>query len=405
NRGLLDLFDFSNKGVAFNCNYSYWRFNRQIFSRAMRTAASSDRTIKLMNILSEEMINHWIDLKNPDDDSTIIEASTWMYKFSFDFLFGVVTGSPSFAMKSYYQRLKKIDITKELMESEKYSNCVRNFQNDNLFVFMPKLLRYIPILRNRIQSLLNDCDFMKEKSLERIRKRRKEVEKIVNSGNFDSKHLGNDLLTSMIITNTPYEIHSQINIDPSLSRPMTDDEILGILFESFIPSDTISNTFCFALYYISKNLNVKKKLLEEIKTVFNDDLTRPITLDDLNKLRYCEAIIKETSRIRPAVPLVSRYTNHADEIAGYSWPSTTDTLFVMYVRGVNNNPFNWKDPEKFIPERFYESQEIKNHHKFSFSMFGGGLRLCVGKDIAMLQMKLLLALLYRKVDIELVDMN
>ncbi|CAG8793047.1 17721_t:CDS:2, partial [Dentiscutata erythropus] len=108
------------------------------------------------------------------------------------------------------------------------------------------------------------------------------------------------------------------------------------------------------------NLNVKMKLLDEIKTVFKDNLTRPITLDDLDKLRYCEAIIKETSGIRPAVPLVSRYTNHADEIAGYPWPSTTDILFII----------------------FYEPQEIKNH-KFSFSMFGGGLR----------------------VDIELVDMN
>ncbi|CAG8818446.1 23196_t:CDS:2, partial [Dentiscutata erythropus] len=169
--GLLDLFDFSNKGVAFNCNYIYWRFNRQIFYRAMRTASQSNSTFKLMNILSEEMINYWIDLKNPDE-------------------------------------IKKIDITKELMESEKYSNCVRNFQNDSLFVFMPKILRHIPILRN------------------------------LNSSNFDSKQLGNDLLTSMIIANTPYEIRSQINVDPSLSRPMTDDEILGILFESFIPSDT-----------------------------------------------------------------------------------------------------------------------------------------------------------------------
>ncbi|CAG8652190.1 3895_t:CDS:1, partial [Scutellospora calospora] len=64
-------------------------------------------------------------------------------------------------------------------------------------------------------------------------------------------------------------------------------------------------------------------------------------------------------------------------------------------------------PEKFIPKRFYDSQEIKNHQKFSFSMFGGGLRACIGKNIAMLQMKLLLTLLYRyrKVDVELVDMN
>ncbi|RIB06103.1 cytochrome P450 [Gigaspora rosea] len=403
-RGLLDFFDFSTKGVAFNCDYNYWRFNRQIFSRAMKTACNSNKTIKLMNNLFEEMINYWINLKKPDD-STIIEASTWMFKFSFDFLFGVLIGSPSFAMKSYYQRLKNIDITKEIIEYEKYSNCVRNFQSDNLFVFMPNFLRNVPIIKDQIRNLVNDCDFMKKKSMERIRKRRKEIEKIVNSSNFNKNQLGNDLLTSMIIANTPYEIHSQINVDSSLSRSMTDDEILGVLFESFMPSDTISNTFCFVLYYISQNPNVKIKLLEEIKTVFKDDPTRPITLDDLNKLKYCEAIIKETSRIRPAVPLVSRYTDHADEIAGYSWPSTTDTLFIMYVRGINNNPLYWKDPEKFIPERFYESQEIKNHHKFSFSMFGGGLRVCVGKNISMLQMKLLLALLYRKVDVELLDLN
>ncbi|CAG8737904.1 13392_t:CDS:2, partial [Gigaspora rosea] len=71
-------------------------------------------------------------------------------------------------------------------------------------------------------------------------KRRKEIEKMVNSSNFNKNQLGNDLLTSMIIANTPYELHSQINVDSSLSRPMTDDEILGVLFESFMPSDTVS---------------------------------------------------------------------------------------------------------------------------------------------------------------------
>ncbi|CAG8821064.1 9358_t:CDS:2, partial [Gigaspora rosea] len=85
----------------------------------------------------------------PDQDN----PSTWMFKFSFDFLFGVLIGSPSFAMKSYYQRLKNIDITKEIIEYEKYSNCVRNFQSDNLFVFMPNYLRNVPIIKDQIQNL------------------------------------------------------------------------------------------------------------------------------------------------------------------------------------------------------------------------------------------------------------
>jgi len=144
-------------------------------------------------------------------------------------------------------------------------------------------------------------------------------------------------------------------------------------------------------------------MMEEIESVFKDDPKRSITLDDLEKLRYCEAIIKETSRIRPTVSMVSRYSSQPDEVAGYKWPS--DVLFILYVRGINNNPLYWKDPEKFIPERFYDPQEIENQHKNSFSMFGGGPRMCLGRKVAIIELKTLLASLYRKFDVELADMK
>jgi cytochrome P450 len=147
-------------------------------------------------------------------------------------------------------------------------------------------------------------------------------------------------------------------------------------------------------------------LLEEIESVFQDDLTRPITLDDLEKLKYCEAVIKETSRIRPTVSMVSRYSSQPDEVAGYKWPS--NVLFILYVRGINNNPLYWEEPEKFNPERFYDPQEIENqekHPKSSFTMFGGGPRMCLGRKIAVIELKTLLTLIYRKFDVELVDMQ
>ncbi|CAG8636808.1 15610_t:CDS:1, partial [Gigaspora rosea] len=86
---------------------------------------------------------------------------------------------------------------------------------------------------------------------------------------------------------------------------------------------------------------------------------------------------------------------------GINWPS--DTLFVMYVRGINNNLFYWKDPDKFIPERFYKSQNINNLPRLSFSMFSGNLRACIGKNLAIINMKLFL--LYRNIDVELVDLK
>ena len=134
--------------------------------------------------------------------------------------------------------------------------------------------------------------------------------------------------------------------------------------------------------------------------MFKDDPNRPITLEDVAKLKYAEAIVKETSRIRPTVSMLSRYSNPSNGIAGHVWP--TKTFFIMYFRGVNNSPHYWKEPDKFIPERFYGTQGI---HKKFFLMFGGGPGICPGRRLAMLELKTLLAAVYRRFDVELVDMQ
>ncbi|CAG8666077.1 885_t:CDS:2, partial [Paraglomus occultum] len=118
----------------------------------------------------------------------------------------------------------------------------------------------------------------------------------------------------------------QERINPSLKRPMTDDEIRGLMVMRMLPT---SNTFCYALYYISHHPEVKKKLLEEIEKVFEDDPNRPITLDDVTKLKYTEAIVKETPRMRPTLGLLPRYGNPSNGVAGYVWP--TKMYFIIKI--------------------------------------------------------------------------
>ncbi|RHZ83638.1 hypothetical protein Glove_89g71 [Diversispora epigaea] len=405
NDGLLDLFDLDNKGLALNHDYNRWKFNRRIFSQAITALTSSTYSPKLSkieNILFEEMSNYWIGLKQKDENVIIMDMTAWARRFICDFTSFLTTGKRTNTINSYYRKLKNEVMTKEMIGSEEFIENIKVFVSDNQFTFVPKLIKDLPFIKNRVKSLLDNNHFFYKRLEEIVRRKRKEIEKNINSDyDFKSKQL--DLLTSLILTNTPYDPQPQKNVDPSLSRPMTDAEIRGVLFDAFvIGADTTVNTFCFVLYYVSHNPNVKKKLLEEIKSVFNDDPNKQVTIDDLEKLKYCEAVIKESVRIRPTVSLNTRYFDQSEEIAGYKWPK--DMIFIMYSRGISNNPLYFKDPEKFIPERHYEPQEIEKHHN-SFLMFGKGPRLCPGRKLAMVELKTLITLVYRKFDVELVDMQ
>jgi cytochrome P450 len=142
-------------------------------------------------------------------------------------------------------------------------------------------------------------------------------------------------------------------------------------------------------------------MLEEIDSIFQGDKIRPITKDDYYSLYYCEAIVKEIARVYPINFLFSRWIGKPEEIAGYLWPA--DTLFLINVGAVHNNENYWEEPNKFNPDRWMvENFEPK---KNSFIMFGGGLRICPGRKLAMIELVCLMALLYRKYEIDLVDKN
>jgi cytochrome P450 len=143
--------------------------------------------------------------------------------------------------------------------------------------------------------------------------------------------------------------------------------------------------------------------------VLGKDLTKPITLKDLDELHYCDAVIKETTRHFPVAYMIARMNIVKDEIGGFSWPEKT-SFRILYSAIMKRNDY-WTNPEKFDPDRFYkveesdkyllEKQQIKN----SFTMFGFGIRICPGKKLAMIELKYLLSSIYRKYDVEMADIN
>ncbi|XP_050364022.1 LOW QUALITY PROTEIN: nicotine N-demethylase CYP82E4-like [Argentina anserina] len=113
---------------------------------------------------------------------------------------------------------------------------------------------------------------------------------------------------------------------------------------------------------------------------------------DIKNLVYLQAIVKETLRLYPPVPLSVPHVAMEDcEVSGFQIPKGTH-LFVNLWK-VHRNPSVWPDPEVFSPERFLTSQasvDASGQH-FEFMPFGSGRRMCPGITFAFQVMHLTIA--------------
>ena len=166
--------------------------------------------------------------------------------------------------------------------------------------------------------------------------------------------------------------------------------------------------FCFTIYYLGRYPEVKQKVRRELDAVLGKDLTKPITSEELEELHYCEAVVNEVFRHCPISFMQHRINAERDDVAGYDWPKST--LFIMLYSSIMKHKDNWTDPDKFDPDRFYKVEESdkylleKQKPRNVFPMFGGGIRICPGKKLAIIELKCLMAY-FRKYDIEMADKN
>ncbi|KAJ0712844.1 putative 4-hydroxyphenylacetaldehyde oxime monooxygenase [Helianthus annuus] len=116
--------------------------------------------------------------------------------------------------------------------------------------------------------------------------------------------------------------------------------------------------------------------------------------DDLPKLTYLKAVIKETMRLYPSAPLlVPRETMKDAILHGYKIKQKT----IVYVNAfaIGRDPKYWDRPEDFYPERFLGSDIDFKGNDFELIPFGAGRRMCPGMLMGVVMVELLLAnLLY-----------
>ncbi len=127
--------------------------------------------------------------------------------------------------------------------------------------------------------------------------------------------------------------------------------------------------------------------------------SQPLTFETLKQMPYLDRVLKEVLRVIPPVGGGFREVIQTCEYQGYQIPQGWQVLYQINV--THQDPNIYQDPQRFDPERFNVDRAEDRREIFSHVPFGGGLRECLGKEFARLEMKLFAARLLQEFDWQL----
>lgn len=166
--------------------------------------------------------------------------------------------------------------------------------------------------------------------------------------------------------------------------------------------DSTASSLSWATWLLSKH----KVVLDNVRAELQEngvwtDLASPPTYEQLQKCSYLEAVVKETLRLYPPASSLTRLTEDVTE--SYQGYALSGKMIMVSPFIIHHHPLLWKEPEKFRPQRFLDGSEDDIPSKFI--PFSRGPRDCIGKNFAMLEVKLAVSALVARYDFECVDPN
>ena len=195
-------------------------------------------------------------------------------------------------------------------------------------------------------------------------------------------------------------ISSSSGIDP-LFKDIAINQMKLFLFSGH---DTTSSTVCYILYLLSIYPDVLSRIRAEHDDVFGSDSSQAankISEDPylLNKLPYTTATIKESMRLFPAASTTRRGEPSftiTDPRNGLHYPADQSTLIWLVSHACHHDPAFWPRANEFLPERWLAKEgEEFCPKQGAWRPFELGPRACIGKELSLLELKVLLSLVAR----------
>jgi cytochrome P450 len=163
--------------------------------------------------------------------------------------------------------------------------------------------------------------------------------------------------------------------------------------------DTTAHSLSWAMYFISQDKYLQAKLHVASTDAFGSSPLCP-TFEDVKKLDLFEFVAQETSRFKPVVPLIYLEPIVDVVLGNVSLPSGTPLFFMLRPSMLDSKRFG--RPDEFLPERWSSGHlDVQPHDQKAYAQFGAGPRVCPGRYLAGVEMRLVLSMLSRNFSVEL----
>ncbi|MGA2250888.1 cytochrome P450 [Terracidiphilus sp.] len=178
---------------------------------------------------------------------------------------------------------------------------------------------------------------------------------------------------------------------------MSDELVLSESMQLLVAGhETSSNGLSWLLYLLSSRPDCLERVRQEFDSICGNE---PLSQAHVSRFEFTTQVIQESLRLYPPFWMVDREAVEDDRVGEIGIPK--GSTVIVYVYGAHHAPRHWESPESFNPQRFTKAND-KLRAPFTYLPFGGGPRVCIGNQYAMLQILMILSAVLRKYDFELV---